>query len=99
LLASASAGSSTVTIWDLRKQNTTKTLDIGSLVANVKWDYTGQFLAVAAAGSVVVEQYEKKGKSWSEPFRKAFAATDIAWGKDARSLVLLNGDGALITLA
>ena len=54
---------------------------------------------MAAAQCVAVEQYEKKGKSWSEPLRKAVAAGDVAWGKDASSLLLLNGDGALVTLA
>merc|ERR1711977_380799 len=98
-LASASSGSTSVSVWDLRKQNTIKTLDVGSAVSSVKWDYTGQFLAVAAAQCVAVEQYEKKGKSWSEPLRKAVAAGDVAWGKDASSLLLLNGDGALVTLA
>jgi pre-mRNA-processing factor 19 len=98
-LASASAGSSNVSVWDLRKMNTIKTLEIGSPVSSVKWDYTGQFLAVAAAGCVVVEQYEKKAKSWSEPLRKAIAARDVAWGAQASSLVLLNEDGALFTLA
>jgi pre-mRNA-processing factor 19 len=98
-LASASAGSNNVSVWDLRKMNTIKTLDIGSPVSSVNWDYTGQFLAVAAAGCVVVEQYEKKAKSWSEPLRKAIAATDVVWGAEASSLVLLNDDGALVTLA
>ena len=88
-----------MSVWDLRKQSTVKTLDIGSPVSSVKWDYTGQFLAAAAAGCVVVEQYEKKGKSWSEPLRKAIAATDVAWGADASSILLLNGDGALVTLS
>jgi pre-mRNA-processing factor 19 len=79
--------------------NTIKTVDVGSEVASVRWDYTGQFLAVAAAGSVVVAQYEKKGKQWSEPLRKAVPATGVAWGKNASSLVLLNGEGTLVTLA
>ncbi|KIW03850.1 uncharacterized protein PV09_05149 [Verruconis gallopava] len=98
-LASASAGSTTVAVWDLRKLNTIKTLDIGSAVSSVKWDYTGQFLAVAGAGCVVVEQYEKKSKAWSEPLRKAIATTDVAWGANASTLVLLNTEGALVTLA
>jgi pre-mRNA-processing factor 19 len=76
-----------------------KSLDIGSAVQSVEWDYTGQYLAVAAQGNVVVEAYEKKGKSWRELARKAVSATDVAWGKDASTLVLLNGDGALVTLA
>jgi pre-mRNA-processing factor 19 len=98
-LASASSGSSAVSVWDLRKMATIKTVEVGSQVTNVRWDYTGQFLAVAAAGAVVVAQYEKKGKIWAEPLRKAVEAGVVAWGKDASSLVLLNGEGTLVTLA
>jgi pre-mRNA-processing factor 19 len=97
-LASASANSTNVTIWDLRKMNVIKSLEIGSAVSSVAWDYTGQFLAVAAAGCVVVEQYAKSSKKWSEPLRKAVQATDVAWGASAGSLALLSGEGGLVTL-
>lgn len=79
--------------------NVIKSLEIGSAVSSVAWDYTGQFLAVAAAGCVAVEQYAKSSKKWSEPLRKAVQATDVAWGASAGSLALLTGEGGLATLA
>jgi pre-mRNA-processing factor 19 len=98
-IASASANSTSVSIWDLRKLAMIKSLDIGSTVNGVEWDYTGQFLAVAGDGCVAVEQYSKSSKKWSEPFRKAVPATDIVWGASAQSLTLLDSDGGLVNLA
>jgi pre-mRNA-processing factor 19 len=97
-LASASENSTSVTVWDLRKMTAAKTLDIGSVVSAVQWDYTGQFLAIAGAGGVAVEEYNKKSKKWSEPFKKGIQATSLAWGASANSIALLNGDGALVQL-
>jgi pre-mRNA-processing factor 19 len=97
--ASASSKSQSVSVWDLRKpQAAIISFEIGSAVNSVAWDYTGQFLAVAAAGCVAVMQYEKKGKSWSEPLRKGLVAVDVAWGSSANSLTVLNEEGALVTL-
>jgi pre-mRNA-processing factor 19 len=93
--ATAEKGSSHVSIWDLRKQVVIKTLDVGSTVDSLHFDYTGQFLAVAGPGSVSVQQYTKSSKSWSEPLRKAVPARDVAWGKKASSLVALTPDGGL----
>lgn len=78
--------------------NVIKSFDIGSAPHSVDWDYTGQFLAVAAAGCVVVEEYAKKSKKWSEPLRKAISAADIAWGASAGSLAVIDGDGTLISM-
>jgi pre-mRNA-processing factor 19 len=97
--ASASENSTTVDIFDLRKPKSVKTLDIGSVVNAVAWDYTGQFLAIAGAGCVAVEEYNKKSKKWTEPFKKGIAATALAWGASAGSIALLNGEGALAVLA
>ncbi|KAF2113056.1 WD40-repeat-containing domain protein [Lophiotrema nucula] len=96
--AVAQKGSSQVAVWDLRKQKVFFQFDTGSAVDSVKWDYTGQFLATAGSGSVTVQQYEKKGKSWSEPVRKAVAARDVAWGVNASSLVALTPEGGLSIL-
>jgi pre-mRNA-processing factor 19 len=94
-LAVATKGSSSISIWDLRKGASIKTLDIGSPVENVKWEYTGQFLATAGPGCVTVQQYTKSSKSWSEPFRKAAAAKAVQWGTEAKSLISLMADGGL----
>ncbi|KAF2733619.1 Prp19-domain-containing protein [Polyplosphaeria fusca] len=96
--AVAFKGSSSIQVWDLRKQALLKDLDIGSPVDKVHWDYTGQFLATAGPGSVSVQQYTKSTKTWSEPFRKAVAAKDVAWGVNGSSLVALTPDGGLSIL-
>lgn len=98
-IASAQANDSTVTVWDLRKLNALHSFDAGTPVSGLTWDYTGQFLAACGFGGVVVQQYEKKGKAWTEPLRKAVAAVDVAWGAKASSLVALTGDGAVSVLA
>ncbi|KAF2421558.1 cell cycle control protein [Tothia fuscella] len=97
-LASASEGSTDVTIWDLRKMNVIKTVEVGSAVGGVRWDWTGQFLAVAAKGGVAVVGYNKGSKSWRELVRKAVRGSEVAWGNKGSSLVLLDGEGGLVTL-
>ncbi|TKA73404.1 hypothetical protein B0A55_04274 [Friedmanniomyces simplex] len=94
-LASSTQGQSAVTIYDLRKLNVLKTLDVGTAVTGVSWDYTGQFLAACGPGGVVVSQYSKSTKAWSEPLRKAIGAVDVKWGANAKSLVALTGEGAV----
>ncbi|KAF2025356.1 Prp19-domain-containing protein [Setomelanomma holmii] len=93
------AGSSNVSVWDIRKQNVVKVLDADSAVQGAEWDYTGQFLAAAGIGSVSVHQYTKSSKSWSEPVRKAVPAKDIAWGASARQLVALTPEGGVSVLS
>lgn len=97
-LASAVQGQTSVSVWDLRKTAVVKTLDIGSEVSSARWDYSGQFLAVAGPGGVAVQQYEKKSKKWSEPFKKAVAAANVAWGSNGQSLVTLTAEGAITVL-
>ncbi|KAK5720467.1 hypothetical protein LTR17_014943 [Elasticomyces elasticus] len=94
-LASSNQGQSTITVFDLRKLNVLKTLDVGTAVTGVSWDYTGQFLAACGPGGVVVSQYSKSAKAWSEPLRKAISAADVKWGSKANSLVVLTGEGAV----
>lgn len=91
--------SSNVSVWDIRKQEVLKVLDAGSTVDSAKWDYTGQFLAAAGAGSISVHQYTKASKSWSEPVRKAVPAKDLAWGASAQSLVALTPEGGISLLS
>lgn len=98
-LAAAVKGQTSVSIWDLRKMAEIKTLEMGTQVSSVSWDYTGQFLAISGQGFVAVQQYAKASKSWSEPFRKALNAVDAKWGVEAQSLVALGSDGAVTTLS
>lgn len=87
-----------MTIWDLRKAAPTKTLEVGSKVENMRWDYTGQFLAVTGPSGLVVQQYSKAAKEWSEPLRSAVAGVAVEWGPRARTLVVMSGDGALTVM-
>ena len=98
-LASAQGGQTSVTVWDLRKLAALKTLEIGAAVNGISWDYTGQFLAVSGPGGVVVCQYSKSAKAWSEPLRKGVSAVDVKWGANAKSLVALTGEGAVSVLS
>lgn len=97
-LASANEGHTSVTVWDLRKTNVLKTLDIGTVVTGISWDYTGQFLAACGPGGVVVNQYVKASKAWEEPLRKAISAMAVRWGAGAKSLVALTGEGGVSVL-
>ena len=97
-LASANQGQNILTVWDLRKLNALKTIDIGTAVSGISWDYTGQFLAACGPGGVVVSQYSKSAKKWSEPLRKALNAADLKWGAKAKSLVALTSNGAVSVL-
>ena len=97
-LAAATQGSTEVTVWDLRKAAVLKTLDFGSKIDSIHWDYTGQYLAGAGPDCVAVHYYDKSSKSWSELLRKAISATAVQWGNMAKTLVVLNTDGALEVL-
>jgi len=98
-LASAHQNQTSAIVWDLRKLNQLVTLDVGTAVTGLTWDYTGQFLAACGPGGVIVNQYEKKSKSWSEPLRKAVKAVGVQWGAKAKSLVALTSEGAVSVLA
>lgn len=96
-LASAVQGSTSVAVWDLRKQEQIKIIETGGQVSGLRWDYTGQFLATAGTSGITVQQYSKSSKAWSEPLKSAVPAVAIEWGSGARSLVALN-EGILAIL-
>lgn len=96
-LASAVQGSTSVTVWDLRKLEQIKVLETGGQVNDVRWDYTGQFLATAGARGVTVQHYSKSAKAWSEPLKSAVPAVAAVWGSGAQSLVALS-EGILTVL-
>lgn len=97
-LAAVTKGSSSVTIWDLRKMAAIKTLETGSRVDNVSWDYTGQFLLTGGPSGVTVQSYSKASKEWSEPLKSAVPAVAVAWGEAAQSIVALDGQGVVTVL-
>jgi len=92
-------GSSAITIWDLRKSAEIAAIDTGSAIDSISWDYTGQFLAVAGEQGISVQHYVKTSKGWSEILKRGTPATRVAWGKDAQSLVSVNQEGIITTLA
>ena len=94
-LAVASKDSTSVSVWDLRKETKIKVLDHGSKVSSIMWDYTGQFLVLAGPGGVAVQQYSKSTKEWSEPFRGAVPTVAAKWGERAQSLLSLNAEGVI----
>ncbi|KAJ5098685.1 hypothetical protein N7532_005686 [Penicillium argentinense] len=98
-LAASAAGSTTVSIWDLRSSKETKVLDTGSQINTIFWDYTGQFLLTGGTGGLTVQQFIKSSKTWSEPLRSAVPAVAVAWGSAAQSILALNEGGAIAVLA
>lgn len=97
-LASSNQGQSIATVWHLGKANVFASLDLGTTVSSLVWDYTGQFLAACGTGGVVVKQYNKSSKSWTEPLRKAIEAVAVQWGPQAHNLVVLTAQGGIAVL-
>ncbi|KAK6533492.1 hypothetical protein TWF694_002431 [Orbilia ellipsospora] len=97
-LAVACKGDNTVSLWDLRKGQMTKALEIGSVVESISWDYTGQYLATAGPQGITVQHFAKASKAWSVPLQSAVPAVALAWGANADSLVTLSGDGVVSVL-
>ena len=98
-LAAVTEGSTSISIWDLRKTAEIKSIETGSVINSISWDYTGQFLAAAGAGGITVEMYSKASKEWSEIFKSATSATRIAWGKKAHSLLTVDQEGVVTNLS
>lgn len=97
-LAAVSKGSTNVSIWDLRKSTQIKLLEIGSQIERLRWDWTGQFLAIAGRNEVSIQQYSKSTKAWSEPLRTPIPVVALEWGVDAQSLISLALDGSITIL-
>lgn len=97
-LAAVAEGSSLISIWDLRKAAEIKSIETGSRINSVSWDYTGQFLAAAGADGVTVEQYSKATKEWSQILKRAIPANRVAWGQGAHSLITLDQGGVITSL-
>lgn len=98
-LASVTEASTTISIWDLRKSAEVKVLDTGSRVDSIAWDYTGQFLLTGGANGLTVQHYSKSSKNWTEALRSAVPAVAVDWGKSAQSVVVLNEEGSISTVA
>lgn len=97
-LAAVTKGSTSVSIWDLRKGSEIKALETGNQVETIKWDYTGQFLLTGGPSGTTVQQYSKAAKDWSEPLRTGVPALGLAWGQQAKDILVL-GDDSLTTIS
>jgi pre-mRNA-processing factor 19 len=97
-LASASSGSTSVLVWDLRKEAIIKTIEFGSAISDIAWDYTAQYLAIAGGGAVAVESYQKSGKKWSELFKKAMKSRKVVWDPLGQHL-LVDGEKGIVELS
>ncbi|KAI4166919.1 MAG: hypothetical protein LQ343_007622 [Gyalolechia ehrenbergii] len=97
-LATAAKGSTAVSIWDLRKATIVHTIDVTSPISAVQWEFSGQFLAIAGPSGLVVQQYSKTTKEWSEPLKTAVPSVTVAWGLDARTIFCLDAEGSITTL-
>ena len=101
-LATAIEGSTTVSIWDLRKQGAeglVHTLEVGHEVDSLDWDYTAQYLLIGGAGGITVKQYSKSTKLWTEPFKVPLTAVGAAWGDSAQSILAVNKSGSVAVLS
>lgn len=99
--AAVAKGSSSVVIFDLRKEGQAarvKELDTGNRVDAISWDYTGAFLATAGPSGITVQQYTKSSKAWSVPLTSATPAAAIEWGELAQKLICVSGEGELTIL-
>ncbi|KIN04243.1 hypothetical protein OIDMADRAFT_178288 [Oidiodendron maius Zn] len=100
--AAVAKGSTSVVIFDLRKEGKAaeaKVLEIGGQVDSIRWDYTGQYLAASGPGGLTISQYTKGSKSWSDIISTAVPATAVAWGPEAKSLVTVSVEGVVTVLA
>jgi len=99
--AAVARGSSSVVIYDLRKEGKAaeaKVLEIGGQVDSIRWDYTGQYLAASGPRGLTISQYTKSSKSWSDVISTAVPATAVAWGPEAKTLITVNSDGVVTVL-
>jgi len=101
-LATATEGSATVNIWDLRKSGPealVHQLDAGDIVNSLDWDYTAQYLLIGGPAGVTVKQYTKATKLWSEPFKAAVPSIGVGWGDSAQSIFSLSSAGTVTVLS
>ncbi|KAJ3294083.1 hypothetical protein HK104_003935 [Borealophlyctis nickersoniae] len=95
-LATSAAGEGVVKMWDLRNLSNFHTIEVAGAksVSSVKFDYSGQFLAVGCnKGSRIY-----KLKTWDElaVMDKDRTVAGVAWGPDAKYLVTGASDRKLV---
>lgn len=99
--AAVAKGSSSVVIFDLRKEgkaSQVKVLEIGGQVDSIQWDYTGQYLAASGPRGLTISQYTKATKSWTDVISTAVPAVALEWGSEAKTLVTVDNAGVITVL-
>jgi len=91
----ATAAENIVKIWDLRKLKNVHSIEIGSKVNSVDWDYSGGYLAVASDD---IRVYLSKGFHHITTFSKhTKPVTDVKWSHLANLLVSTSWDRSVKT--
>lgn len=98
-LAVVTRGQTGVSIWDLRKAAVLKTIETRSPVLCIRFDYTGQYLAIGGPSGLAVHFYQKSAKKWTQLVETATAASDAVWGPECSSLAVRTLEGGLSLLA
>lgn len=101
-LATASEGSTNVSIWDLRKtgaEGLIHTLSTDHSVESLDWDYTAQYLLIGGSAGITVKQYTKATKLWSEILKAGISSGSVGWGDSAQSIFSLDDKGAVGVLS
>jgi len=87
-LAETSISDSKVRIWDLRKATAVAfELDGSSVGGKVRWDHSGQYLALGGENGVEVWVYQKKEKSFEKITSEPLESTGVQcfdWGLDGK---------------
>jgi len=89
-LAETSTADSKVRVWDLRKPDSVAfELEGSSVDGKVRWDHSGQYLALGGKKGVDVWAYQKKEKSFEkvteEPMEKS-GVQCLDWGLDGKTI-------------
>ena len=90
-LAETSTADAKVRVWDLRKAASVAfELEGSSEGGKVRWDHSGQFVALGGQGGVDVWAYSKKDKSFEKMNSQPLLSTGVRcldWGLDGKSLM------------
>jgi pre-mRNA-processing factor 19 len=80
-----------VRIWDLRKETTVAhELEGSSVSGKVRWDHSGQYLALGGLKGVDVWAYQKKGKIFEKVSHEPFEPNGVQcldWSVDGKMIV------------
>jgi pre-mRNA-processing factor 19 len=89
-VAATSTADSKVRVWDLRKPDSVAhELEGSSVSGKVRWDHSGQFLALGGVKGVDVWAYQKRNKSFEKLTEGPLENSGVQcfdWGKDGKTI-------------